>query len=109
MPEKAVFKPVVPFILPRWATNPPATQNTLKTAKNGPGGFCVFSRSSLGVHPLPGATLFVCTKVQLAWQKKDAAILTSFFLTFGCASCGFGAAFFLCFPFVKCPEIVFAA
>lgn len=104
MPEKAVFKPVVPFNLPRWATNPPATQNALKTAKNGPGGFCVFSRSSLGVHPLPGATLFVCTKVQLAWQKKMPQYLLRSFLLSGALSAASERLFSFVSPLLNAPK-----
>lgn len=104
MPEKAVFKPVVPFNLPRWATNPPATQNALKTAKNGPGGFlCLFSEFARSSSPPRGNT-FCVHKSTTCLAKKDAAILTSFFLTFGCAFCGFGAAFPFVPPLLNAPK-----
>lgn len=48
--KKAVFVAVVRFNLFGWVTYPLTTQNALKTAKNGPGGFPKFTTSSITQH-----------------------------------------------------------
>lgn len=54
--KKAVFVAVVRFNLFGWVTYPLTTQNALKTAKNGPGGFPKFTTSTI-IQPFAALSL----------------------------------------------------